>query len=100
MLKKLRTILGTIFLVCITAMFLDFTGTLHVWLSWMADLQFLPAVLGLNIVAILIVLALTLLFGRIYCSVICPAGTYQDAVSHIAAKFKKNASPSPKKTRY
>ena len=90
MLKKIRTILGTIFLVCITAMFLDFTGTLHVWLSWMADLQFLPAVLGLNLVAILLVLALTLLFGRIYCSVICPAGTYQDAVSHLAAKFKKN----------
>ncbi|MBO4771830.1 MAG: 4Fe-4S dicluster domain-containing protein [Bacteroidales bacterium] len=90
MLKKLRTILGTIFLVCITALFLDFTGTLKMWLSWMADLQFLPAVLGLNLVAIVIVLALTLLFGRIYCSVICPAGTYQDAVSHLAAKFKKN----------
>lgn len=90
MLKKLRAILGTIFLVCITALFLDFTGTLKVWLSWMADAQFLPAVLGLNFVAIAIVLALTLLFGRIYCSVICPAGTYQDAVSHIAAKFKKS----------
>ncbi|MBR4326682.1 MAG: 4Fe-4S binding protein, partial [Bacteroidales bacterium] len=90
MLKKLRTIIGTIFLVCITAMFLDFTGTLHCWLSWMTDLQFLPAVLGLNLAAILIVLALTLLFGRVYCSMICPAGTYQDAVSHVAAKVKKN----------
>ena len=90
MLKKIRTILGTIFLVCITAMILDFTGTLHCWLTWMTDLQFLPAVLGLNLVAIIIVLALTLLFGRVYCSVICPAGTFQDAVSHIAAKRKKN----------
>lgn len=99
MLKKLRTLLGAIFLVCITGMFLDFTGTLHRWLSWMAELQFLPAVLGLNIAAIVIVLAITLLFGRIYCSIICPAGTYQDAVSHLAAKFKKNRFSFSKENR-
>lgn len=99
MLKTIRKTLGVIFLVCITAMFLDFTGTLHVWLSWMADLQILPAVLGLNIVAILIVLALTLLCGRIYCSVICPAGTYQDAVSNIASRFKKNRFSFSKENR-
>lgn len=27
------------------ALFLDFTGTLHAWLGWMARVQFLPAVL-------------------------------------------------------
>lgn len=90
MLKKIRTILGTTFLIGITAIFLDLTGTLHTWLSWMAELQLLPAVLGLNIIAILTILAITLLFGRIYCSIICPAGTYQDTISHLAAKKNKN----------
>ncbi len=99
MLQKIRIVLGTIFFVCITAMFLDFTGTAHRWLSWMAKLQFLPAVLGLNILAILIVLALTLLSGRIYCSVICPAGVYQDLVSKIASKKKKNRFSFSKENR-
>jgi ferredoxin len=101
--KKIRSILGAVFLVGITLMFLDFTGTMHVWLSWMAKLQFLPAVLGLNFLAIGIVVAITLLFGRIYCSVVCPAGVYQDVVSHWAAKFKKNRfrfSPENKVLRY
>ncbi|MCQ2252720.1 MAG: 4Fe-4S binding protein [Bacteroidales bacterium] len=90
MLKKIRIALATLFFIGITLMFLDFTGAAHAWLSWMAKLQFLPAVLGLNIGVIVLVLALTLAFGRIYCSVICPAGVFQDIVAHIAGRFKKN----------
>lgn len=90
MLKKIRSILATIFVVCITLLFLDFTGAIHSWLGWMAKIQFLPAILSINIVAILLVVAMTILFGRIYCSIICPLGVYQDIVSRISGKFKKN----------
>ena len=51
MLRKIRTILAAVFFVLITLLFLDFTGTLHHWLSWMAKIQFLPAVMALNVVA-------------------------------------------------
>ncbi len=33
----------------ITLLFLDFTGTLHTWFGWLAKIQFLPAVLALNV---------------------------------------------------
>lgn len=33
---------------------------------------------------------MTLAFGRVYCSVVCPLGVFQDAVSWIAGKRKKN----------
>ena len=89
MLKKIRFSLALVFWVSITLLFLDFTGTLQLFLSWMAKIQFLPAILSLNIGAIIFVIALTLLFGRIYCSVICPMGVFQDFVSRIAGKFKK-----------
>lgn len=89
MLKKIRFSLALVFWVSITLLFLDFTGTLLLFLSWMAKIQFLPAILSLNIGAIIFVIALTLLFGRIYCSVICPMGVFQDFVSRIAGKFKK-----------
>lgn len=90
MLKKLRVALALLFYVGITLLFLDFTGTIRFWLGWMAKIQFLPAVLALNVVVVVVLVGLTLLFGRIYCSVICPAGVFQDIVSHFAGKVKKN----------
>ena len=69
MLRKIRTILAAVFIVLITLLFLDFTGTLHHWLGWMAKIQFLPAVMALNVVVVVALIALTLVFGRIYCSV-------------------------------
>ena len=70
MLRKIRTILAAVFIVLITLLFLDFTGTLHHWLGWMAKIQFLPAVMALNVVVVVALIALTLVFGRIYCSVL------------------------------
>mgnify|MGYP001527777818 FL=1 len=102
----LRTIRLTAAIVCfalITLLFLDFTGTLHTWFGWLAKIQFLPAVLALNIGVVLLLIVLTLLFGRIYCSVICPLGVFQDAVSWISGKRKKNRfrySPALRWLRY
>lgn len=90
MLRKIRLTLAILFFVGITLLFLDFTGTIHAWLGWMAKIQFLPAVLALNVGVILALIALTLLFGRIYCSVICPLGVLQDIFSWIGGQQKKN----------
>lgn len=40
MLKRIRTILAAVVFIMITLLFLDFTGTAHHWLSWMAKVQF------------------------------------------------------------
>ena len=98
MLRKIRTILAAVFFVLITLLFLDFTGTLHHWLSWMAKIQFLPAVMALHLVLVLTLIALTLIFGRIYCSIICPLGVFQD----ILARFhrKKNKYSYSKEVRW
>ena len=45
--------------------------------------------LALNVGVIILLIALTLIFGRIYCSVICPMGVFQD----IIAWFGKKARP-------
>lgn len=90
MLKKIRTILALVFFIGITLLFLDFTGTAHRWLGWMAKVQFLPAVLALNAIVVVALIVLTLIFGRIYCSVICPLGVMQDIFAWLGKKAKKN----------
>lgn len=89
-LRKIRIALAIIFLIGITLLFLDFTGTIHAWLGWMAKIQFLPALLALNVGVIIALVAMTLLFGRIYCSVICPLGVMQDVFAWFGKKAKKN----------
>jgi len=89
MLRKIRTILAAVVFVLITLLFLDFTGTLHCWLGWLAKIQFLPAVMALNVIVVVALVVLTLIFGRIYCSVICPLGILQDLLARLRRKKNK-----------
>lgn len=89
MLRKIRIAVAVLFFLLVTLLFLDFTGTLHVWFGWMARIQFLPAVLALHVGIVAALVLLTLLFGRIYCSVICPLGVMQDIVSWFAGRRRK-----------
>ena len=89
MLRKLRIVLGAVFFVLITLLFLDFTGIMHHWLSWMAKIQFVPAILAMNFMIVAALLVLTLIFGRIYCSVICPMGVFQDVIARLHRKKNK-----------
>lgn len=88
MLQKTRRITAFLFFLLITFLFLDFTGSIHLWFGWMAKIQFIPAILALNVAVIIGLVILTLVFGRIYCSVICPLGIFQDGVSQISKKIK------------
>ena len=92
MLRKIRIILATLFFLSVTALFVDSSGTVKEWLGWTAKMQFLPALLAMNIVALVVLVALTLLVGRVYCSVICPLGVMQDVISWISGRRKKKKS--------
>ena len=89
MLKKIRTILAIVMFVCITWLFVDFTGTAYQWFSWMPKIQLLEAILALNVVDIVFLVVGTLVFGRIYCSVICPLGIFQDVIARFNRKKNK-----------
>lgn len=92
MLKIIRVIIASVFFLLVTLLFLDFSGTLHQWFGWLVKIQLVPAILALNLGIIIALTLFTLLFGRIYCSVICPLGIFQDGISRISArrKGKKN----------
>ena len=90
MLRKIRIALATVMRIGITWLFVDFTGTAHHWLSWMAKMQLLEAILAVNVVVIVGLVLLTLVFGRVYCSVICPLGIMQDIIGWWGKRAKKN----------
>lgn len=101
MLRKIRIVIATFCFVLITLLFLDFTGTAYAYFGWLAKIQFWPALLALNAGVVIGLVLLTLVLGRVYCSVICPLGVMQDVVSWISSRRKRKRfrfSYSPAKT--
>lgn len=90
MLRKIRITLAVLCLLCVTLLFVDFTGTAYPWLGWLARIQFLPALLSLNIAVLALLIVLTLVLGRVCCSVICPLGVMQDCFAWLGKKRRKN----------
>lgn len=82
-LKVIRIVLAALMLFGITALIFDFTdgAVLRHWLGWMPKVQLLPAILALNVVVVVAILLVTSLIGRLYCSVVCPMGIFQDIFS-------------------
>jgi polyferredoxin len=89
--RTLRITLATVSFILLSLLFLDFTGTVRHYAGWLPRLQFVPALLALNAAVIAGLILVTLLLGRVYCSVICPLGILQDAIAWLFARKKKYA---------
>jgi ferredoxin len=103
-LKRIRVVLAILTFAFISFFFVDFAGILPAEHFPLAKIQFLPALLGFSFGTVGILLLLTFLLGRVYCSVICPFGIFQDLVSRLAKRFVKRRkytySPEKKWFRY
>ena len=104
MLRKIRITLAALFFVGITLLL---AGIGRGWFGWEAKLQLLPATLRLigsatlgNIAVVLGILLVTLLLGRIYCSVICPLGVFQDIVIWLRRTLAKFIKPLRKRFKF
>ena len=89
MLKTIRVILAVICLLAVTMLFLDVTGTAVRYVGWLAKWQFMPALLAMNVVVVAVLVVVSLIFGRVYFSVLCPLGVMQDVISWIHGKVAK-----------
>ncbi len=96
LLRRARVVVSLIFLFSTTLLFLDFLGFIPSSISnGILFFQFVPsalkfvAVISLGTFGFALVLLLTILFGRVYCSTICPLGIMQDVVNWISKKIDK-----------
>ncbi len=94
--RYLRLLLAAASIAIVTLLFLCLSPAMSQQLQWIVDIQFLPAILAVNVCIVVALLVLTLFFGRVYCSVICPLGIAQDAVTGVSSIFKsKKAKRKP-----
>jgi len=103
MLRILRRIVALILFSVLTLFFLDFSKNLIPYLEPLVRIQFLPALLAHSFILLGILLVLTWLFGRFYCSFLCPMGILQDILARLGKTgsiFRKKDSDKRKKSCY
>jgi ferredoxin len=96
LLKWTRVFIALVFFIFTTLIFIDFRDLFtenHV--NYIVFLQFAPSLLkfitifALSALGFFVIILLTVFFGRVYCSTICPLGILQDLFGRAGKLFKK-----------
>lgn len=110
-LKFFRVVISLLFFFGISIIFLDIKSYVPVaMIDYLLYLQFTPSLIDFILsisftgAGFIFILILTILFGRVYCSALCPLGTLQDIFNYFSGRIKKkkrNLYTKPlTKTRY
>jgi ferredoxin len=106
-LKRIRIVIAISFFLSLTFLFLDFSNVIPIGIfTFFASIQLVPSfiktlvALGITSFGLLFVLIITALFGRVYCSTLCPLGILQDIIIRIAKRINRRRRFSFKKPHY
>ena len=94
-LKLLRAGVALVVGATLTAALIDFRSLLPASVGrWLASIQFIPSAVALVTgaslsLACVVILAVTLTAGRVYCSAICPLGILQDVIARLIAWVRR-----------
>ncbi len=89
--KRLRVVVSLVLLAACCSLFTALSARVALGLDWVARLQLVPLALAGCTSALLAWVALTLLFGRLYCSWFCPMGAVQDIFARLPRLTRKLA---------
>lgn len=95
--KRIRVAVSIVYLVLLTLAVLDSAFSLTPFGAWLLRVQLIPAILAGSAAWIMVWVVVTLSFGRVYCSSVCPLGTLQDVAAHLGRRFSRGAG---KRYRY
>ncbi|MFC2106967.1 4Fe-4S dicluster domain-containing protein [Bacteroidota bacterium] len=95
-LKIIRVILALLFFIFTTLIFLDFSNSIPTKsIGNITFLQFIPSLMkflqgfSILVAGFIVVILLTLILGRLYCSTICPLGVFQDIIIYIKRRLTR-----------
>lgn len=83
LLRALRITISLVVLSLLIGLGAAYGMTVPRFASVLAKVQFIPAAFSFSLLWIVVWLIATLIFGRIYCSTVCPMGTVQDIVARL-----------------
>lgn len=89
LLKIFRIVVAAVVFCAFILLFLNPGNVMDRWLGWLPKLQFWPAALAVNIASFVLIIVLTMVFGRVYCSMLCPLGIMQDIIYRVRISGKK-----------
>lgn len=83
LLRLLRTCVAIVMLGLLTGLLCQIGMDFPALAGWLARLQLLPAAMAFSMAVFIGWMIATLIFGRIYCSTVCPLGVFQDVVARL-----------------
>jgi ferredoxin len=94
--RRIRIVVSAVFFICFFLLFVDLRHSIPAdYINKLIFLQFIPSFVKfynfktLAATGFILVLVLTLISGRTYCSFLCPLGIGQDVFSRIGGRIKK-----------
>lgn len=93
LLRTTRVVFACLFFLLILLYFLGFHTGLPRQMAFPVELQLIPALLSVAVGTAVLILLFTLVFGRWYCSVLCPSGVLQDLFIRLRRKKGKAKRP-------
>ena len=98
-LRGIRLYVSLIFFLLVSILYLDFYNLVpESFTGYILYFQFIPSlfkfidITTISVAGFIIILLLTFLYGRVYCSSICPLGTLQDFILRISKKIANKKS--------
>lgn len=87
-LRPVRIVVAALCFAVTTGVFTSFSMAIPRMAGWLTRIQILPAALAFSLGIFVAWIIATLFFGRIYCSTVCPLGTFQDVCSRVGKAVK------------
>lgn len=91
-LRIIRIFLSIFFFVGAVA-YLAISHTIHPAAKIVEEVQIIPSAIATCLGAILVWIVITFFLGRVYCSTVCPVGTFQDIFVWLRRRFKRFHKP-------
>lgn len=83
-----RIILSSVIAVATTVMLLDYGQRSEEIFGFLSRWQLLPVSMAASVGVLLFWILATWMFGRVYCSTLCPLGTLQDLIARMAMRCR------------
>lgn len=105
-LKMSRVAVSVIVTAMLTLLWIEFSDLFLCTFGWIERWLIVPVGFGISLIVIAFWIAMTTLFGRVYCSGICPLGTLQDVFARAGRSSRRGTgrhyrySPPMNKLRY